>query len=508
MPSPERVMSDPSLPLRFRSLALALALGGVALPLAACESTGGAPQGFSATSAAADAPGATPEAEATDAPIWAALDAADEATRSFHQYVIALSDPFFEGRVAGSRGGRDAAAYVAFQMRRIGLEPLGGVSSSSGENAPALNEFVRTFDVPDPQAFDSEATIGEPPIMSVHGETPDDEMMGNVNAYNVFGVLPGQGRLADEWVVIGAHYDHLGDGHFGSRSPEFAGEVHPGADDNASGVAGMLVAAERLIRAREEGNFTGPRRSILFIGFAAEEMGLVGSKVFVDDAVIPTRDIVAMMNLDMIGRLGDELLIAGIGTGDGVADRVAPIVQASGLPARLADSGWLPSDQVSFLSAEIPSLSFFTGIHDDYHTVRDEGWKIRHAGGARIAALVADIAQTLATEPERFAYVSIDRPTRGVGSGRNAPVRLGVRPGEYLGEEQGVLVGDVYEGTSAAEGGVRKGDLIVAWDGTAIDGPGALMQQLRAHEPGDFITLTVLRDGQREVLGVTLQARE
>jgi len=446
---------------------------------------------------------ATPD-RALSAPIAEAFARVDDDARRFMQHVVTLSDPFFEGRVAGSRGARDAAEYVAFHMQRLGLEPRGEGAQSGGGSAARLNSYFQSFGVPAPADGPDERVEGR----DRDDVSPEDEQARDVAALNVLGALPGSGGLSNEWVVIGAHYDHLGEGWFGSRSPESAGEIHPGADDNASGVAGVLVAAERLAEAREAGRLGASHRSLLFVAFAAEEMGLLGSQALLEEAPVPTDDIVAMINLDMIGRLDEELLIAGTGTGKDLGDRVRPIAEASGLPVRFAESGWLPSDQVAFLSTEIPSLSFFTGVHDDYHTVRDVGWRVRHAPGARIAALVADVAESLATEPQRFAYVSIDPPSRGVGRGRNAPVRLGVRPAEYLGEEPGVLVGDVYQGTSAAEGGVKKGDLIVAWDGVKIDGPGALMQRLRGHEPGDFITLTVLRDGERTVLPVTLRARE
>ena len=331
-----------------------------------------------------------------------------------------------------------------------------------------------------------------------------------IETSNVAGVLPGRGALADEWVIIGAHYDHLGMGEAGrSRAPKLVGKkIHPGADDNASGVAGVLHAA-RALRDRYAALPAGAdARSVLFLLFSAEEMGLLGSKDFVEEALIDADDVAAMLNLDMIGRLRDDTLtVYGVGTAEEFGGMLEPYWERHGFRVKTRDGGLGPSDHASFYRGGMPVLAFFTGLHDDYHTPSDTPDKVNMRGGARVAGAVADLAYELATRGEKLAYVEIK--SSGTESPRlRSRARLGFMPGSYDETERGAVIGDVLPGTPAEEAGLQKGDRIVAWNGEELANIFGYMQALGGHKPGDVVTLGVERDGEVIELKATLGATE
>ncbi|TVQ31928.1 MAG: M28 family peptidase [Phycisphaeraceae bacterium] len=326
---------------------------------------------------------------------------------------------------------------------------------------------------------------------------------------NVGAVLSGRGALADEYVVIGAHYDHIGYGYFGSRTPQYAGEVHAGADDNASGTSGVLLLADRLSAEYAELPEDADARSILFLAFSAEEMGLLGARHFVANPTMSLSQITLMMNMDMIGRLRENgLELNGVGTATGLRDIVQPRVDASGLNVNMRDSGQMPSDQAVFVQENIPVLGFFTGIHPEYHSVFDVASTINHVGAVAIANLVGDIATDIAMRPEGLEYVQVGgQRGRGAGPVTRARVQLGIAPGDYSDDTPGLLVGGVTEGTTAANAGVLAGDRIIRWGGEEMAGVAGLMERLAAHEPGDRVVIVVERDGEEIELTLELQGR-
>ncbi len=338
---------------------------------------------------------------------------------------------------------------------------------------------------------------------------------------NVGAVLRGRGALADQFVIIGAHYDHIGYGDFGSRSPDRRGEVHPGADDNASGTSGVLFVADKLARAYAELPDDADARSVLFLAFTSEESGLIGSRHFVQNPSVPLESIYFMLNLDMIGKLSNnQFEVSGIGTAEGLADWVQPYFDASGLSITSKPGGTGPSDHASFYRARIPVMFFFTGLHDDYHAAGDEWWKVDIAGAVKVAELCHEIAMGLATRAEPFPYLGAQRPAppqaqapaaeeapQGAGP-RGLRVRFGVMPGDYTGSEKGVVVGDVFENTSAAEAGLKKGDRITKWNGQAVDSVEAWMPMLANHNPGDVVEVTFMRDGKELRTHAILRAAE
>jgi aminopeptidase YwaD len=225
--------------------------------------------------------------------------------------------------------------------------------------------------------------------------------------YNVAGYLPGESA---EYVVVGAHYDHLGLGEQFSMAPAAAGKVHPGADDNASGVSGVIELA-RWFAARPK-----MKRGILFLAFAGEEIGLLGSSFYVNNPVLPIENAAAMINLDMIGRVRDgKVYIGGAGTGttlQALLDGVAPRHDLR--PDYSETNGYGSSDHVSFITRQVPVLFFFSGLHPEYHQPADTWETIEAEGAARLLSLAADVVEALcsASERPRFVKPGADGPRR------------------------------------------------------------------------------------------------
>ena len=331
--------------------------------------------------------------------------------------------------------------------------------------------------------------------------------LNQVETANIVGAIEGKGDLASEWVVIGAHYDHLGLGTGAtgrSRAGANTGMVHPGADDNASGVAGVLQAGEDLTRAYAMLPYDAEARSVLLLFFSAEEMGLLGSKAFVADGPVDSDRVAAMLNMDMIGRLDrDALEIMGTGTAEEFDTILAPYWEEHGFRVKTIKSGVGPSDHASFYRAGVPVLAFHTGTHDEYHTPSDTPETVNPRGGARVAALVTDLAYDLAVRPERLRYVETAAPRRS-GPSRRSGVSLGFMPGSYDESERGVLLGEVIPGSEAEKAGLRKGDRIIGWNGEELANVFGYMQALSSHKVGDRVILTVERGEETIEMPATL----
>ena len=322
---------------------------------------------------------------------------------------------------------------------------------------------------------------------------------------NVGGVIAGRGSLAEEYVIIGAHYDHVGYGYVGGSNPSNQGKLHPGADDNASGVAGLLMLGERLKEHYEQMPVGDSARSVMLLAFSAEEMGLLGAEHYVKSAHLDAAKIEAMINLDMIGRVqGNRVEVAGMGTADEMKQVLGPVFGASGLDIKESDSGMGPSDHAAFHRVGVPVLHFFSGVHPDYHTPTDLAHKINFEGGVRVVELIEDVALVLARRSGDLTAKQTSGPQMPRG---RAKVRLGIMPGDYSGAEPGVLVGDVYEGTSAANAGIIKGDRLIRWGGEELADAGVMMQRLVDAKPGDVVEVVVVREGKEVTMPVTLLAK-
>lgn len=403
---------------------------------------------------------------AQDCPIADALSASDAEVRLYDTHVTTLSSPAMGGRLPGSAGMALAKEYVQRSLELAGLEPAFG----TGEGASWRQGFK----------------------------------IESIEAENVAGVLRGSGDLAGQYIVVGAHLDHLGDGRFGSRGE--TGALHPGADDNASGVACVLVMAQSL--AREYAALGGDRRSVLFIAFSGEESGLNGATHYVNNPIAPITTHTLMINFDMIGRIREgRVSVSGVGTGMGLADIVEPIFDASSLVEQVESGLSGRSDHWAFYEAGVPVL-FVTQSdqHEDYHTQKDQSWKINRTHGAETAGVFARVVHALAARPENMAFVGGQRPSAGPSMG-DLRVRFGIRPGSYVEGVSGVAVGGVTPDSPADHAGLKSGDLLVGWNGRAVGDVREWMGQLMRHEPGDVVTVTVVRDGERIDLEVTLEDR-
>ncbi len=311
-------------------------------------------------------------------------------------------------------------------------------------------------------------------------------------AWNVAAILRARAGSAhaNEYVVVGAHYDHLGHGGAFSRSPG-SHAVHPGADDNASGTALVLEAARRLHALPR-----APDRNVLFLAFGAEEIGTIGSRYWVDHPTVPLASVTAMINADMVGRLRDDhLLVDGTGTAAPWPELARAADEKLGLDLALGAEGFGASDHTSFTVARIPVAFLFTGVHDDYHQPTDTADKINAAGEERVTTFAARLALAVAERPERLVFVDAPAdPHRGVGGGFK--VSLGSIP-DYAFTGAGVKLSGVRPDSPAERAGLRAGDVVVKLGPHAITNIHDYSFALGDLEPGRAIVIEVERGGAK-----------
>lgn len=319
---------------------------------------------------------------------------------------------------------------------------------------------------------------------------------------NVIGHLEGHGPLANEIVVIGAHYDHVGYGGFGSLAQVKKPTIHHGADDNGSGSTAVMELARRFAAIpNREG------RKIVFMTFSGEELGLLGSRYFCEHPLIPLKDVAAMINLDMVGRLQadqdtkkDKLLVEGISS----AQMWVPLIDSlnSKYDFKLSKTpAVIPySDHHSFYAKKIPVCFFWTGYHPDYHRPSDTSDKINISGMRRIVEMTEEAIQHLATTTDRPQYQEVKQTASS--QPRTQGPRLGIMP-SYGDEGEGLLVDGVSDGGPAAKGGVKKGDRIVEIAGKPVKNIEGYMSLLRDHKRGEPLEIGVMRDKKKITLKVT-----
>ena len=357
-------------------------------------------------------------------------------------------------------------------------------------------------------------------------------------SYNVVGILPGSDpKLKEEAIVIGAHYDHLGRGGEGSLAPR-EGEIHHGADDNASGVAGLIELARMLSTQNP-----GARRTIVFIAFSGEEEGLIGSSYYVNHPVIPLANTVAMINMDMIGRLKEKnLIVGGVGTAsewrslidaDNVVKGVevsvnSPVAAATvslnlpaviggnGLPSVTVDAGkqfaltlneggFGPSDHSSFYAKQVPVLFFWTGTHEDYHKPSDTADKINYEGEARIVSFVANVVRDIDKSDKRPTYTVAKSESQGRSTGFR--VYLGTIP-NYADSNDGLKLDGVRDDSPAAKAGLKAGDKIVKMAGHEVKNVYDYTYALGEMKAGQEYEVEIVRGSERLTLKITPAARK
>lgn len=384
-------------------------------------------------------------------------------------HVRYLADDALGGRLAGSFGERCAGIYIAAEFRRLGLEPAG----------------------------DGGSYFQAHPLVSATNPHASSTQTGR----NVVALLRGADpALAAEAVVIGAHYDHLGDGgQFslaqGDRS------IHNGADDNASGVAALLDVAGRLARGPK------PARTIVFIAFSGEEMGLLGSAHYAAHPAIPLARTRAMLNMDMVGRLGaGPLIVYGTDTAEEWSAAVERAAAAEGVAVRTGGDGFGASDQTSFYARDVPVLHFFTNTHEDYHRPSDDWEKLDAGGLVKVAGIVERVAREVAGRSGALTFRRSTAPPPRAASGGGYGAYLGSIP-DFAPVERGVRLTGVRAGSPAEKAGIRAGDVIVRMGEMEVRDLQGLTDALRAHKPGDVVPVAVLRDGAPVTVTVTLSTR-
>lgn len=375
-------------------------------------------------------------------------------------------------------------------VRRLASDELRGrlAGTADGEEA---GELVRTWLLAtgnDDRRFEG--------LFDGSWHQPLAGVKGMEKAFNVGGILRGTG---DEIVIVGAHYDGLGV----PDSGEHAGEIHNGADDNASGVAALARIAETLA-IRDPGE-----RSVALLAFTGEEQGLLGSEYFVEHPPFPLDRVVAMINLDTVGRLeNDRLIVFGTGTAEEFPDLLRGVNYAFGFDLAFQSEGAGASDQTPFFAKGIPVLHFFTGANADYHRPTDDADLVNVAGVERIADFVAEVAGYLAAEETvltfRPAGVEHLAPTAGTTRRR---VSFGSIP-DFSKETGGILLSGVMPGGAAEEAGLAKGDLLTSVGGVTMDTIHDFQGVLSEREPGDRVAVEYVRDGETHTCEVVLRERK
>jgi hypothetical protein len=387
--------------------------------------------------------------------------------------------------------GEESGTLPAMHLRRSVLEMM-----LSGSQAVALSDLEKDID----REF-------KPRSCELTGWTVSLEVKmrkDKVTLKNVIGVQEGNGPLAKETVVVGAHYDHLGyGGAGGSRATVRKMAIHHGADDNGSGSTVVLELARRF------GAF--PRRDgrrLVFMTFSGEELGLLGSKYYCKNPIYPLTDTVAMLNLDMVGRLKpddktkkDKLLIEAANTAK-LFDTVLDTLNKKHDFEMVRSTEMLPnSDHFSFYQKEVPVLFFWTGLHTDYHRPSDTSDKINVRGMRRVAELSQDVLGQLTTTEPRPVWIKVK--VAG-GGGRGDGPRLGIMPGNYGEKGDGLLIDDVASGGPAAKAGLKSGDVIVEIAGKPVKNIQTYMTIMGTQKKGDTIDVTILRDSKKQTVKVKL----
>ncbi|HUQ92943.1 MAG TPA: M28 family peptidase [Bryobacteraceae bacterium] len=343
-----------------------------------------------------------------------------------------------------------------------------------------------------------------PSSLSLDLETDVQHVQKRVR--NVVGYLPGE---TEEYLVLGAHYDHLGLGEQHSLAESMIGKPHPGADDNASGTSGVIELAHYF------GSRPKMKRGLLFLAFAGEELGLLGSSFYVGQPLMPLEKAVAMLNMDMIGRVNQgKLYVGGSATGTTFKNVLEKAAAGSDLRIDLTEkSGYGSSDHTSFTTKQVPVLFFFSGLHGDYHKPSDTWDKIDGPQSVKVLRLLAGVTESLAGSTGRPQYVKVDPPRMPMGASSGSGGGSGYGP--YFGSipdfaeiPNGVRFSDVRAASPAAKAGLKGGDILVEFDGKAIQNLYDYTYALRARKVGDVVPVKVMRDGQPLEVKVTLEARK
>ncbi len=392
----------------------------------------------------------------------------DISEKDIEEHIAFLASEELKGREAGTADEAKAANYIADLFRNSGLEPAG-----------------------DDQTFFQEFTINTTILNNPHStDTSGEKRLSK----NVIGLVRGTIE-SDEVIIIGAHYDHLGYGEFGSLYRGDTPRIHNGADDNASGTAGLIELAQYFGKYR-------PETDLLFVAFSGEEMGLLGSAHFVEEPPVNLDNTLAMINMDMIGRMEDhKLIIFGTGTTSDW-EEILLVANTDSLKIQLVKDGTGASDHTSFYYKNIPVLHYFTDTHSDYHRPSDDVEYINNEGIAKITEHIVRVIEYLdGIDKEQMAF--IEAPGKQRQSMRLEGPTLGVLP-DYGYDGTGMKITGVNAEEPAANAGLKAGDIIIKLGGLELDDIYDYMEALNTLEKGESTTITILRNGEEITLELQL----
>ena len=392
--------------------------------------------------------------------------AQDISEKKLRKHVTYLASDKLKGRGTATKEEMMAAKYIAKQFSKIGLQP-------KGEGNSYFHKFTFKKSSDPHGGFDANAP--------------------EMHSMNVAGYLD---NGAENTIVIGAHYDHLGLGHdHNSLDANPTGKIHNGADDNASGTAGVIELARYLAK-----NDVKEKHNFLFLCFSGEELGLIGSKKYTESPTIDLNKVSFMINMDMIGRLNEEkrLVVGGVGT----APDFVPLFNSikTDLGIKLDSAGIVPSDHTSFYLKNIPVLFFFTGQHSDYHKPSDDVNLVNFAGEKQVLELAITAIQSL----DKKAKLTFQETKSNEEDTPRFKVTLGIMP-DYTFEGPGVRADGITDGKPASIAGMKKGDVIIAMGDMDVNTMRDYMKALAAHKKGDTIKVKVKRGEGTEMLEATFK---
>ena len=454
-----------------------------------------------------------------------------------------FADARVKAKIAGDKGAKGLIVISSEQnfpddkLTKLEYDQVSGettiptvvISRSAGakllgeKDAKALDETEKWFAMQKDTPENIQIKLVNTPNMNA--ELDVNLTKTTAEGYNVVGILEGKDpTLKTEAIVIGAHYDHLGRGGKSSLDPNSKG-IHFGADDNASGVAAMVELARYF--SKEKNN----KRTLIFIAFGAEEEGLIGSKAYVNNPVFPLDKTVAMINMDMVGRLNEnKLTVGGIGSASEWSELIGgknskfpvsinftknksdgtsqPISSVSKFNLQLNQDGFGPSDHSSFYGKQIPVLFFFTGTHADYHKPSDTAEKINYQGLERITEFVGEIVTAIDQNAKRPTYTTA--PSSGMMGGRSGSfnVTLGTVPGYADNANDGLALDGVRDGSPAAKAGVKAGDKIIKLAGRDIKNITDYVFILGEMKANTEYEIVVMRGAEKLTLKITPEARK
>jgi len=400
-----------------------------------------------------------------------------------------LASDALEGRGTGTPGNDSAATYIARRFAGLGLSPAFSSAESrvcnpgGGRQSACDGRFVQPFVARS--------------VAAAHAGLP-----GELPTQNVAAVVRGTDpALRGEYLILGAHFDHLGRSTFGALDPNDGNAIHNGADDNASGTAAVLELARLL-----KGN--PPKRSVIFVTFSGEELGVLGSQYFADHLPVPIEKVRAMLNFDMVGRMqGDRVIVYGVATARELNDIVTRANAVAPLQLTATGDGFGASDHSSFYAKNLPVLHFFTNVHDDYHRATDDADKVNAAGLARVVSLAERITRDIADRPQPLTFVRAVAAAPTMSTRDNTSAYLGSIPDMGATDVSGVRLTGVRAESPAEKAGIKAGDVIVEFAGKPIKDLYAYTDALYAQKPGDLVDVVVLRGTERLTLKVTLGKR-